>query len=258
MTITLFILALLPVILLGYYVYSNDTEKEPKKFLIKLFIGGLGSALLTVISSLVLDNIFPFLKANFETYNLFQLVCYSFVFVAFVEEVSKFIMTYLISYRSKEYDQLYDMIVYAVFVSLGFAWIENLLYVLEGGVVVAIFRLLLAVPAHAADGVFMGYYLSLSKFADVKNNQKLKRKYLLYSVLVPTLFHGLYDFFAYYGGYMMLIGIIVFACFTFYKANKKLKQMASIGNVLVVKFCSNCGASVENSNFCSNCGNKLK
>ena len=93
----LFILALLPIIILGYYTYSKDSNKEPKKLLLKLFFGGFGAVFLTIILSLVLQSIFPALSGDVEEYGNLKLLLYSFCIISFVEEISKFIFIYLIS-----------------------------------------------------------------------------------------------------------------------------------------------------------------
>ena len=253
----LFILALLPIAILGYYTYSQDRDKEPKRLLLKLFLGGLGAAILTVILSFALRMIFPVFGTDIENYGIIKMLIYTLVIVSFIEEISKFIFTYLISYHNKEYDQLYDMIVYAVFVSLGFAWIENLLYVFDGGITIAISRLLFAVPTHASVAVFMGYYLSLSKYAEIKKLEKQRKKYILYSILVPTILHGIYDFLAYSSNYLLIYIFFIFTCLLFVKANKRLQQMALSKTELIPKYCPNCGEKIDYNNYCNNCGAKL-
>ncbi len=231
----LFILALLPVIILGYYTYSKDDEKEPKKLLIELFLGGLLSAILTVVLSLLVRVVFPMFAGEVAYFGPIKLLIYTFVVVAFIEELCKFIILYLISYHNKEYDQLYDMVVYAVFVALGFAWIENLLYVYEGGLTIALTRLVFAVPTHASVAVFMGYYLSLSKLSELYKKEKLRRKYLLYSILIPTLLHGVYDFIAYSSNLVFIYLLFLFSCYLFWKANRRLVQMSKVEKSLLVK-----------------------
>lgn len=256
-TVLLFILALLPILILGYYTYSMDKEKEPKKVLIKLFVGGIGAVIITIILSLLLQKLFPYFASDINGYSPFKLLLYTFIMVSFVEELSKFIVTYKLSYYNKEYDELYDMIVYSVFVALGFAWIENLLYVFNGGVTIAISRLLFAVPTHASVAVFMGYYLSMAKLSDVNKNNKLKHKYIFLSLLIPIVFHGIYDYLVYSSNYILFIVFFIFTGFMFIMAHKKLKQMASMRTVLIPKYCPNCGTSVEKSHFCQNCGYRI-
>lgn len=256
-TTLLFILALLPILILGYYTYSMDKEKEPKKFLIKLFLGGIVSVVITLTISFVLRLLFPYFNDDIITYNPIKLFFYTFIMVSFVEELSKFIVTYKLSYYNKEYDQLYDMIVYSVFVSLGFAWIENLLYVFDGGIVIAISRLLFAVPTHASVAVFMGYYLSLAKLSDVYNKQHQKKKHMFFSLFIPTILHGIYDYLAYSSNYILFFVFFIFTCVMFIMANKKLKKMAAMRTILFPKYCPNCGTYVEKSKFCQNCGHQI-
>ena len=254
----LFILALLPIIILGYYTYSKDSNKEPKKLLLKLFFGGFGAVFLTIILSLVLQSIFPALSGDVEEYGNLKLLLYSFCIISFVEEISKFIFIYLISYHNKEYDQLYDMIVYSVFVALGFALIENLLYVFEGGLRVAISRLIFAVPTHASVAVFMGYYLSFAKLADINNNKKLKNKYLILSLLVPITLHGVYDYMVYSNSYIMYYLFFFFTIILFVKANKKLKEISLMTMTIKNDRCPHCGAYMQNESLCEKCSKNKK
>ncbi len=257
-TLLLFILALLPILVLGYYTYSQDSKKEPKRLLLKLFFGGFGAVILTVILSLFLQTIFPFFGGDIKEYGNIRLLLYSFCIISFIEEISKFIFTYLISYHNKEYDQLYDMIVYSVFVALGFAWIENLLYVFEGGVRVAISRLIFAVPTHASVAVFMGYYLSFAKLADINNNKKLKNKYLVLSLLVPITLHGIYDYMVYSNSYLMYYLFFLFTIVLFIKANKKLQEMSLMTTTIRNDRCPHCGAYMQNQSFCEKCSKNKK
>ncbi len=256
--IILFILALLPVAVLGYYTYSQDDEKEPKKLLTKLFLGGLLSAILTVLISFLIRMFFPWFDGEVAYYSPIKLLIYTFIVVALVEEVSKFIILYYFSYNSKEYDQLYDMIVYSVFVSLGFAWIENLLYVYDGGISIALTRLVFAVPTHASVAVFMGYYLSLSKLSEINNKERYRVKYLIYSILFPTILHGVYDFIAYSSNLLIVYSLFLFTCYLYSKAHRRLKQMAKVNmDLLVPRYCPKCGMPTQKSEICPNCGNKI-
>ena len=74
-------------------------------------------------------------------------------------------------------------------VSLGFATVENIMYVLSSGLSTAILRALTAVPAHTIFAIVMGYYISMGKFA-----HKKRFYYKFMSLTAPTLLHGTYDF----------------------------------------------------------------
>lgn len=229
----LLFLAILPIILLGCYVYFKDKDKEPKRLMIKLFIGGILAAILTIVISIAIENIFPFFKRDYSLYNDIELFIYTFIIVGFIEEISKWILLYLFSYHNKEFDQLYDMIVYSVFVALGFAFIENLLYVYDGGFTIALIRFCLAIPGHVSMSVFMGYFLSFAKLAEVNHKKKLKMKYILFSILVPSLFHGIYDYCLLSNNLILLFIFLVFIIILFYQANKKLMMMSKLETKLI-------------------------
>src|SRR5574344_40530 len=116
----LFLLAVIPVIIIGYFVYSKDKNKEPFSILVALFLGGVASCIITLILTFIFQKIFPYFKADESTYGIIGLIIKTFIEIGLIEEFSKWIMTYLISYHNKEYNEAYDMIVYAVFTSLGF------------------------------------------------------------------------------------------------------------------------------------------
>ncbi len=105
------------------------------------------------------------------------------------EELFKFLVLYLLVWKNPNFNEKFDGIVYAVFVSLGFAGVENVLYVMDGGMQTALTRAITAVPAHAIFGITMGYYLGIAHMY-----KELKGKYLARALLVPILLHGIYDF----------------------------------------------------------------
>lgn len=197
MTLLLLILSVAPVIFFGYIIYKNDFDKEPKRLLFKLFVCGIASAFLTLLISVIMQIFIPFFGYETEQLNVIELIPYVFIGIALVEEFSKWIFVYLLEYNDQEFNHLYDGIVYAAFVSLGFACFENILYVVPNGaagISTAITRALLAIPGHLCDGIMMGYFLSLAKLALKNNNPTLSKKNLILSLLVPTLAHGVYDY----------------------------------------------------------------
>ena len=86
--------------------------------------------------------------------------------------------------------------VYAVFVSLGFALWENIGYVMMYGVGAALARAITAVPGHACFGVFMGAYYGLAKRSANCGETAASRLWNFLALLVPTVIHGLYDYIA--------------------------------------------------------------
>ena len=80
----LLFLAILPIILLGCYVYFKDKDKEPKRLMIKLFIGGILAAILTIVISIAIENVFPFFKRDYSLYNDIELFIYTFIIFGFI------------------------------------------------------------------------------------------------------------------------------------------------------------------------------
>ena len=255
--IVLLILAIIPSIILGHIIFKKDKSKEPKSLLIKLFLGGISSVFITLFLTAILQNIFPFFKNNPENLTLIQLIPSIFIGVALIEEFSKWIICYMISYNNKEFDEFYDMIIYSVFVSLGFATFENILYVFENGIGVAILRCFLAVPGHVCDGIFMGYFLGLSKIAFYNNRKNLHIKNIIYSILSPMLLHGIYDYCLFSKNGIFLIVFFVFIILLYKHSIKKVKNISSINGKIKYKnnYCIICGTKVE-SDYCKICGRK--
>ena len=172
-------ISILPVVLLMIYINRQDKyEKEPPGLLILTFLCGM----LAIPMTLVMVGV-----TNIVFYS--DSVFYSaFIEAGFPEELSKFIILFLLVWWNKNFNEHMDGIVYATFVSLGFACIENILYVFGSGFGTGIMRAIISVPGHFLFGVLMGYFLSLAKF-----NENNKFFYILLSFLVPACVHGLFD-----------------------------------------------------------------
>lgn len=252
----LLFLAVLPSILLGYYIYKNDKMgKESSKLLLKLFLGGIGSAFLTIIFGQILCDLFPILDTDNST-NYIELFVAIFFGVALLEEFFKWIMLKTYTWKNKEFNHIYDAIVYAVFVSLGFATFENILYVSTGGLSVAILRAIVSVPGHAFNGVSMGYHYGISKQAQFNSNKVLSNRHLAYSLIMPTILHGVFDYLLMANTNITLIIYITFIVFLYISSFAKVRQLAKISFNFNDKYCSYCGVK-GNGEYCVNCGNKL-
>lgn len=181
--------ALAPIAILAYYIYRRDKfQKEPVKELLKAF----GMGILSVPVSLLIST--PLEFAGFysmETQTLLDAVKLSFLGAAIPEEIAKFLMLWLFVRKSRCFDENVDGIVYASVVSLGFAAVENILYLVtnyESWISVGITRALFSVPGHFFFGVLMGYYYSLFRFYPAAGR---KVKWLVLGA--PILAHGLFD-----------------------------------------------------------------
>jgi len=183
-------LALAPAFAIMIYIYIKDKyEREPIPLLLKNF--GLGASA-SVVITLVIGAFGNFFLPVINPESVFQQFVKAFVVVALVEEFSKYVIVRYYAQRNKEFDEPFDGIVYAVMVAMGFAALENILYVFQYGMSNGIIRAFTAVPAHATFGILMGYFMGKAKFAKTK---KQKIRLNLTGLLAATLFHGIYDFF---------------------------------------------------------------
>ena len=180
-------LAVLPVIGLGKYIYKKDVNKEPRHLLKRLLLFGVLSAIPITIVELILPS--DAMVAGARTFTGVFLAV--FITIGIVEEGGKWLVTKRIGFENPEFDEPYDIIVYAVFVSLGFAGIENVLYVLGGGLSTAVMRAIFSVPGHTCFGVLMGYYFLKAKLSYA--DRKEYRSNLWKSFLVPAAVHAVYD-----------------------------------------------------------------
>jgi len=184
----LIVIALTPAIAIGLAIYFTDRyDKEPALLLLKLFMLGAFSVLpvIAVERTLMYFNIFSGLGASAYT---------AFIVAGLTEESFKMTVVLKTAYYKKYFNEKLDGIIYAVFAALGFATIENLMYILGSYSInpyVGISRGIFSVPAHALLAVTMGYYLSLAKFS---YNRQIESNYLKKALFIPVFFHGCFDF----------------------------------------------------------------
>ncbi len=246
--------ALLPAMILCLYVYHKDrVEKEPFGLLLMLLLLG---ALCCYPASLfeqwiggIIDGIFgDTLKAinhgfsiNPFTYYLYQFFSY-FIGVALVEEGLKFFVLTYATRNNENFDSFFDGIIYAVFVSLGFAALENVLYAFSYGLQTAFLRAVTAVPGHLFFAVLMGYHYSFWHLYDRarETEDRLQKQGVLTTskapfssknsrkntLLVPVLAHGLYDFLCVINTPWAFFGLMAFLAFMYVHCFRKIKKMS--------------------------------
>jgi len=184
-------LAIAPGIAICLFIYFKDKyNPEPLGLLILSFFMGV----LSIIPAIIIQLAITRPVENLMGEGILYTAVFSYLIVALSEEGSKFLALRFIPYKRKAFDDPFDGIVYAVVVSMGFATLENILYVNNHGFATGVLRMFLSVPAHATFGVLMGYYVGLARF-DVAN----KRKYMFLAIFWPVVFHGTFDFFLFVG-----------------------------------------------------------
>ncbi len=188
--------ALLPPFYLFYKIYQKDRiEPESSKLIVRLFLAGA----LTTIAASVLELAGTFILNSFglnPNSTLYMLID-NFLVIACAEEGVKRFALKRITWKNPEFNFLFDGVVYATAVSLGFAAAENVMYVTGfGGLGTAFIRAFTAIPLHCITGIYMGHFYGMARYAENRNNPAAMKAYMKQSILIPVFLHGLYDFLA--------------------------------------------------------------
>ncbi len=191
-TLALFFLAIGPAAAIIIFFYSKDKhDREPFGVLLRSFLAGCFS----VLPAIVLESALPMFVPGSTGNSLISIAIYTFIIIAASEEFSKYIFLRYYAYKKPSFNEPYDGIIYAVMVGMGFATVENLMYIFGADTLGAAWgtaglRAVTAVPAHATFAAIMGYYIGLAKF-----NRANEKSLLFQGFLMATILHGFYDFF---------------------------------------------------------------
>lgn len=267
-------LALIPVIGLLVLIYLKDRkEKEPFWLLVILFFAGMSTVVSAILAETIGDLI---LEAMIPNDAIVRSILSAMLVVGPAEELGKYLVLRFITWRNRHFDHSYDAIVYAVFVSLGFAALENIGYVTDNGIGTAILRMLTSVPGHACFAVFMGYFYSKAKYASLTNKKGMCAVFKLLAIFVPTIIHGIYDAILFGGeatgedvlaGISLILWIIYISAlfavsivFVFKSSSHDFcivtlpdKEQTIYRPVVMGSWTCMCGAE-NNLNFCFKCG----
>nr|WP_312579965.1 PrsW family glutamic-type intramembrane protease [Sedimentibacter sp.] len=188
MKLDLVITAITPGIALGLALYFVDRhDREPLRMLMKVFFMGIFIVIPTILIENILSsiNVFDGLTGVFYR---------AFIVAGFTEEFMKRKVVLKTVYFNPVFNEKLDGIIYCAFSALGFATIENIMYVVfrfSDVEFIGIYRAVVSVPAHMLFAVTMGYYLSLAKFAATS---EMSKYYYKRSLIVPMILHGIFDF----------------------------------------------------------------
>lgn len=189
----IFIMGVLPALVLMYYIYRLDRiEREPMGLLLKVFIFGAISTQVASILESIGDGVLSALFA--DPYDVLRTALMYFVVVAVSEELVKYLAMRLATKNRSEFNYRFDGVVYGVAASLGFAALENIMYILGFGFGVAPIRAVTAIPLHCITGVFMGHYYGMAMYLERRDVAAEASVYRVLTLLIPVLIHGFYDF----------------------------------------------------------------
>ena len=211
------VLAVAPVLICLFYMYIRDQyEKEPWRLLATGVVMGLIITFPIMQSQGFVARFMP-IAGQFG-----EAVFTSFAIASLVEEGFKFVVLYFLVWRSRNLNEPVDGIVYAVFISLGFAGVENVLYVFNpqlGGLSTALMRAVVSVPAHGLFGVIMGYHFAIARFEP----QNAGRRMLL-AFFAPWLAHGIYNTILLSGHAYYLVVFVPFLLMLWHGGFRKIRR----------------------------------
>ena len=179
-----------PLVLMGVVYRMDRLDREPTSLLMGLFFRGV----LCAVPVVILESMGDHIAGMFSYWTTLYLFLTYFVVPGLIEEGMKYRVLRKKVWQNINFNFRFDGVVYAVFVSLGFAAVENVLYVMDSGFGTAVVRALFSIPGHAMFGVVMGVYLGKARWLEsnrqFQQSQAMRRR----AVLVPLVLHGTYDF----------------------------------------------------------------
>ena len=185
----LLMLAAAPSAAILLYVWKKDRiEKEPVGLLVKLFLLGM----LSCLPAMLLESLGTAIFGDADGF--VPPLLDAFIVVALVEEGCKLVLLRLGSWRHPAFNYRFDGLLYAVCVGVGFAALENILYVFDFGLGIAFTRALTAIPAHTTFAVCMGVFYAAARDAAHDGVPARSRRMMWLALIVPTLLHGFYDY----------------------------------------------------------------
>ena len=202
-------LAVVPAAVLMRYIYKQDRiEKEPVGLLMRLILLGVIAGFL----SMLLESLGQFLLGltKVDPSSPVYTILMAFFVVAAVEEGTKYFLMHKKVWKNPAFDYRFDAIVYAVFTSLGFAAMENIMYVMGFGLSVVLARALLSIPAHMSFSVVFGVFYGRARRCANMGQKQACRLNILLGYLTAVFFHGFYDSCAMIG---TTFSMILFALF---------------------------------------------
>ncbi|MDQ0205892.1 glutamic-type intramembrane protease PrsW [Alkalicoccobacillus murimartini] len=201
--------AIAPAIgLLTYFYLKTDYRRKLHETIIRTFLIGI----LLVFPVMVLQ--YAFIEEEVFSQDWLQAL----ILYGFTEEFFKWFILFIFAYQHGTIVRRNDGIVYGVSLSLGFATMENIFYLIAHGIETAVGRALMPVSSHALFGIIMGYYMSNAKLIPAK-----KRWYLALSLILPITLHSSYDYIVFLFDHYVLFGIIPFMLMLWAFAIYKIK-----------------------------------
>lgn len=182
------------LIWLGFWLFEDRCEPEPKRYIFFTFVAGMLSvAPVLFIEKSLIPYIDPTFALGAAASPLLLLLW------AVSEELFKFGAAYFVALRSSVFDEPIDAIVYMVTAALGFSAIENTLFLfgainhggLLHGILTGDLRFIGATLLHTLSSATIGIALALSFY----KSRSVRKLFALCGVILGITLHTLFNFF---------------------------------------------------------------
>jgi RsiW-degrading membrane proteinase PrsW (M82 family) len=253
------LLSLLPCVLWLWYFSSRSRYKHPAvRVLAVTFLLGALATIPAMVLNLSGQSLFISLFGRTQLSHLLVL----FFVVGPVEELLKLLVVYLYAYRRQEFDEPLDGVIYSATAALGFAAIENVVYLAQNDPMLVLLRGPLSNPGHALFSALWGLSLSKAKAAPNLTSERLP--IIARGLLAASLLHSLFDILLVAAAkinivfFLLLIGVMAWLFF-WVRARIRFHSETSPhreGTLLMPlrRYCQECGAKGTAGMRCAKCG----
>ena len=198
-----------PLVLMGVIYRMDKIEREPPRMMMGLFFKGLLAMFPILVLELLASQFVDFFPWSYLGYLFLAYFCIP----GFIEEGVKYRVLIKNTWNDPNFNFRFDAVVYSVFVSLGFAAVENVMYVLSNGFSTAVLRAIFSIPGHAMFGVVMGVGVGTAKWLETLGQRQQARSTMKRAWLTAAVLHGFYDFLLVGFGwifYPYFIGLVIY------------------------------------------------
>ena len=198
-----------PLVLMGVIYRMDKIEREPPRMMMGLFFKGLLGMFPILILELLASQFVDLFPWSYLGYLFLSYFCIP----GFIEEGVKYRVLKKNTWNDPNFNFRFDAVVYSVFVSLGFAAVENVMYVLTNGFSTAVLRAIFSIPGHAMFGVVMGVGVGTAKWMETMGQRQQAQALLRRAWLTAAVLHGFYDFLLVGFGwifYPYFIGLVIY------------------------------------------------
>lgn len=252
----IFFLAFAPGIFWLWYVYGKDRyAPEPLHLIFKVFSLGALSLFLAIFLEKFIPVLFPAVQSWETSGSHIERTLYYILVIGAVEEFCKLLPVWLFVYKKSEFNEVIDGVVYASASALGFASLENLFYIFGFGPHVMVGRAILSTFGHLLFSIFWGLGLGLAKF-----NPKHSKYIVVVGLIIASIFHGLYNIFAYASETLILLILIFIIWKLFLVIVEKSRFLSPFKHnwARKMKLCPHCRRLTRQSGkYCGRCGKDI-